>query len=341
MGQTDKPNMQFNLQDFFGEGMDPTTSAQLEEPFTDKEIEDVIKDLPNDKSPGPDGFNNEFFKNCWQIIGNDVRDLIKQFYDGNLNLESINSSFITLIPKVDNPLHPSDFRPISLLNTVLKVITKLLANRLQKIILQLVHKNQYGFLKQRSIQDCLGWAFEYLFQCRQSKEEIVILKLDFEKAFDKIEHNTILEILRARGFGERWIKWINMILGSGTLAILLNGTPGKKIYCKRGVRQGDPLSPLLFVLAADLLQSILNKAMFQNLIERPIPCRACPDFPIIQYADDTLVITKADARNLICLKALLQTFAESTGLRVNYNKSSMIPINLSEERLNHFAATIN
>jgi hypothetical protein len=81
--------------------------------------------------------------------------------------------------------------------------------------------------------------------------------------------------------------------------------------------------------------------MVQGIIDRPIPCRACPDFPIVQYADDTLVIMKVDARNLICLKYLLQTFAESTGLRVNYNKSNMIPINLSEERLNHISATIN
>jgi hypothetical protein len=131
-GKSDNPSMHFNLHDCYGDGMDAETSAQLELPFTDKEIDDIIKDLPNDKSPGPDGFNNEFFKNCWNIIGRDVKDFIKGFYEGSINLESINSSYITLIPKIDSPMRSGDFWPISLLNTVIKIITKLLANRLQK-----------------------------------------------------------------------------------------------------------------------------------------------------------------------------------------------------------------
>jgi hypothetical protein len=130
--KSDNPSMHFNLHDFYGDGMDAETSAQLELPFTDKEIDDIIKELPNDKSPGPDGFNNEFFKNCWNIIGRDVKDLIKGFYEGSINLESSNSSYITLIPKIDSPMRSGDFWPISLLNTVIKIITKLLANRLQK-----------------------------------------------------------------------------------------------------------------------------------------------------------------------------------------------------------------
>jgi mannosylglycoprotein endo-beta-mannosidase len=156
MGNSDNPQMLFNLEEIYDQSRNEEDMQSLEIPFTEKEIEDVVKSLPNEKSPGPDGFNNEFIKCCWPIIGADIKELINDFYEEKISLESINSSFITLIPKGESPTCANDFRPISLLNSVLKIITKLLANRLQKIILKLVHKNQYGFLKERSIQDCLG-----------------------------------------------------------------------------------------------------------------------------------------------------------------------------------------
>ena len=121
--------------------------AFLDEPFTTVEIDQVVQSLPSDKSLGPDGFNTDFIKKAWPIIKFDFYDLCVAFLEGNICLQSINGSYITLIHKVDGASRATDFRPISLLNTSMKLITKLLANRLQSFIQSLIHKNQYGFIQ--------------------------------------------------------------------------------------------------------------------------------------------------------------------------------------------------
>jgi hypothetical protein len=160
-----------------------------------------------------------------------------------VELQAINNSFITLVPKVQTPSTGNDFRPISLINYVVKIIIKLLGNKLQSVIIPLVHKNQYDFIKSRSIQDCLAWTFEYIHQCQQSRRQIVILKLDFTKAFGMMEHLTILDMMKHLGFNDKWLQWTAGIFSTSSTSILLNGVPGKYLNCKRRVRQGDPLPP--------------------------------------------------------------------------------------------------
>jgi hypothetical protein len=139
------------------------------------------------------------------------------------------------------------------------------------------------------------------------------------------------------GFSQQWVTWTQKILETASTSILLNGVPGKNIDCNRGVRQGDPHSPLLFVLAADLLQCIINKAHDQGLFHMPIPSRDGSGFPIIQYADNTILIMRASQKELLCLKAILETFAQSTGLRVNHAKPCLVPLNLEMEQAENLA----
>lgn len=199
----------------------------LAHPFTSETIEAVIKKLPTDKVPGPDGFNGMFIKKCWNIIKDEYYQLCTDFFNGNIDLEAINNSFIILVPKKNSPEMVNDYRPISLLNCSIKLLTKLLAERLQLIILNLLHANQYGFIRTHTIQDCLAWSFEYIHQCHQSKREIIILKLDFAKAFDTVEHLAMLAIMKQMGFPAKWLNWMDMLFSYGNSAGLLNGVPGK------------------------------------------------------------------------------------------------------------------
>jgi hypothetical protein len=136
---------------------------------------------------------------------------------------------------------------------------------------------------------------------------------------------------KAKGYGPKWIRLVESILHSASTSVLLNGVPGKKIVCKRGVRQGDPLSPLLFVNTAELLQAAVNFAWQQGDISLPLDESFGQKYPILQYADDTLLIMPADAVQLNRLKDILRLFSASTGLQVNFHKTTIVPINIDTD----------
>lgn len=252
LGQSDFTHMYFDLENL----LQPRQDLELLElPFSTEEIDAIISDLASNKSPGPDGFNGDFLKKFWPLIKQDFYALCQKFHDGEICVRSINRSFITLVPKKDHPTSISDYRPISLLNSSIKLITKILADRLQKIIQSLIHENQYRFIKTRTIQDCLAWAFEYLHICKDSKKEMVLLKLDFEKAFDTVEHKAILEVLKFKGFGDKWIKWFTAEEGLGKV------TPFHLYFSSLLLISSSPSLMMLRIRTSSISQFNLSQAL--------------------------------------------------------------------------------
>jgi hypothetical protein len=241
--------------------------SELEAPFTLEEIKETIYSMPGDKAPGPDGFTGAFFKSCWETIKYDIAAAINTLFAMNSQgFDLLNSANIVLLPKRPDAKRVTDYRPISLIHSIAKIFSKLLANRLAPLLDSLVSKCQSAFIKKRSIHDNFLYVQNTVSRLHKSKAPALFMKLDIQKAFDTVSWTYLLEVLQALGFGPRWREWVSILFCTASSRTLLNGVPGTKFHHARGVRQGDPLSPMLFILAMDPLQRLLDLATGHNVL---------------------------------------------------------------------------
>jgi len=242
----------------------------LDVPFTEAEVWNTIKQLPSDKAPGPDGFTGRFYKSCWSIIKEDVMAALHAIWGKKFrNLWMLNSAYITLLPKRFDAEQVKDFRPISLVHSFAKLVTKILANRLASRLDKMVSPNQSAFIKKRFIQDNYMLVQQTVRFLHSQKQPRLLLKLDITKAFDSVSWSFLMEVLRKLGFGSRWRDLLCGLLSSSFSQVLLNGIPGDFIQHRRGLRQGDPLSPMLFILVMDVLNWLVTRAAEAGLLK---PC---------------------------------------------------------------------
>jgi hypothetical protein len=199
--------------------------------------------------------------------------------------------------------------------------------RLEKVAEKLIHSNQTAFMKNRNIMSGVMVLHEILHETKMRKQEGIILKIDFEKAYDKVKWKFLFECLAARGFSKKWCNWIEMVVFGGTVSVRLNNLIGPYIKSFKGVRQGDPLSPLLFNFVADGLARMVNKAQSNGLICGLISHIIDNGVPMLQYADDTIVCLKHDFEGARNMKLLLYMYELMAGLKINFHKSEIITIN--------------
>ncbi|XP_042950057.1 uncharacterized protein LOC122282168 [Carya illinoinensis] len=287
-----------NLQPIITEEMNGT----LRKAFTVKEIKDAVFDINPLSAPGPDGFS------------------------AGTGFRSINDTFIVLIPK-KNPIHVTEYRPISLCNVIYKVVSKVLANRLKQLLPDIISPAQSAFVPGRLISDNITVAYEAMHsmkhRMRGKKEGYMALKLDMSKAYDRIEWAFIEAVLVKIGFEKEWIMLIMQCVTTVQYSILINGSPQKVFNPSRGLRQGDPISPYLFLICTEVLGNILDKAEGKGLITGFPFAKGSLLINHLFFADDSLLFCKANVLECCRLLRLLKLYETASGQRLNLGKTTL------------------
>jgi len=182
----------------------------------------------SDKSPGPDGLNLKFIKEFWETIKADVFRFMDEFFVHGTLPKGCNASFFALIPKVSNPQNLNEYRSISLISSIYKIVSKVLAWRLKEVLPTLIDERQSAFIESRQLLHSTLIANEVIHEAKSRNRPCLIFKADFEKAYDSVSSDFLLYMLRKMGFCEKWILWIEGCLKSASISVLINGSPSSE-----------------------------------------------------------------------------------------------------------------
>ena len=250
---------------------------------------------------------------------------VEYFYDQHgQHLSHLNSAHIILIPKKADATTVTDFRPISLTHSIAKIFSKLLASRLGPELNALVSRAQSAFIKKRSIHDNFLYTQNLIKALHRSKQPGLFLKLDIAKAFDTVRWDYLMEVLEHFDFGSRWRGWVSALLATASTSVLLNGSRGAWFKHYTGLRQGDPLSPMLFILAMEPLQRLLDLSTQEEVLS-PINNRAAT-LRTSLYADDAAIFLNPIKEEVCAVAYILEIFGKASGLITNHAKCAAYPI---------------
>ncbi|CAN1238901.1 LINE-1 retrotransposable element ORF2 protein, partial [Linum grandiflorum] len=301
-------------------------NAALIRPVTSQEIKQAVFSLGPNQAPGSDGFTSTFYRAFWNHIHHDLCAAVRSFFvTGSLPC-NINHTLISLIPKINNPSSMSHLRPISLCQFLYKIIAKILANRLSLVLPSIIGSHQTGFVRDRRITDNIIIAHElmhFLKRKTNGTSHYLALKLDMEKAYDRIEWGFLFEMLRRLGFHRSFITWVQACITSVSYSVNFNGRRVGFFKPSRGLRQGDPLSPLLFAIVSEGLSALFKDQLRQGCLKGIKIARTAPVISHLFFADDTFLFLKIDADSISSLKKLFDRYQLISGQKINFNKSAV------------------
>ncbi|XP_074278370.1 uncharacterized protein LOC141601961 [Silene latifolia] len=302
----------------------PVECSLLQAPFLEHDVLRAIQGMDASKSPGPDGITPKFFQTFWPQIGDLVTSAILRFLNSGVMLKEWNNTSIVLIPKIEKPELVSQFRPISLCNVIYRLASKCMANRLKLVIPSLISDSQQAFVPGNLMSDGCVMAHEimhYLNKTKHGTNCYSVLKLDMHKAFDRVSWQFLMSILERFGFPITWRNLIWECISTVTYSILVNGEPSPPFYPSCGLRQGDPLSPYLFIMCMEILSCQLRKAESQKQLLGLKISRYAPPLSHLFYADDAFICCKATPGSFEALRDIFRLFEAVSGQMINLDKS--------------------
>ncbi|GKV43845.1 hypothetical protein SLEP1_g51093 [Rubroshorea leprosula] len=281
--------------------------CMLIEPFTEEEVKTVVWNCDSTKALGPDGFTFGFIKNEWEVIKVDIMEFLKDFHNNRKLVRGSNASFLVLIPKTENPQG----------------------------------ENQFAFIEGRQLVDGVVVANEAIDGARKRKSWCFIFKIDFEKAYDKVCWSFLDYMMERMGFDIVWRGWIAKCLKSNMVSVLVNGSATKEFSMTRGLRQGDPLSPFLFLMVVEALNGLTSAVVAKGYFWGVKIGDGELEVSHLQFADDTLFMGEATEDNVWTVKCIMRAFELVSRLKINYRKSSLIGVNIDEDWIRSMAWMMN
>jgi hypothetical protein len=242
-------------------------------------------------------------------------------FNGHLQLFHLNFGTITLLPKKDRAVCIEQFRPICLLNVSFKIFTKVATNRLTQIAHSMVQPSQTAFMPGRHILEGVVVLHETLHEIHSKKLDGVIFKVDFDKAYDKVKWPFLQQAMHMKGFDEKWRRQVVSFIQKGSVGIKVNDDVGNYFQTHKVLRQGDPMSPILFNIVANMLAVLIGRAKENGLVGGLVPHLVDGGVSILQYADDTIIFMECD----------IALFEQVSGLKINFNKSKLFCFGRAKE----------